>query len=148
VCVCFPSPPYLSQSQGMPLPIHHLYKHSQAPTSSRSLAGIMLYGTGYWGVTEANYFVVLGHFLSAAFGAKLWQGEYRHVLGWELPGGVALRRGDIALLMVLGGGVQQSFGCIYRTLESKVPPPPLQVAGCRYAALCKMICEVCLLSGH
>lgn len=90
----------------------------------------MLYGTGYWGVTEANYFVVLGHFLSAIFGAQLWQGEYRHVLGWELPYGIALRRGDVALLMVLGGGVQQSFGCIYRTVQSKVASLPAVGSEC------------------
>lgn len=90
--------------------------------ASPAVAGMMLYGNGYWGVTEANYFVVLGHFLSAAFGARLWEGEYRDVMGWELPFGLTLRRGDIAMLIVLGGGVHQSCGCIYRTLKSKVPP--------------------------
>ena len=83
-------------------------------------AGIMLYGTGYWGVTEANYLVIAGHFLSALFGAKLWEGDYRSILGWQLPYGLSLRRGDLNLLIVLGGGIQQSFGCIYRTLVDKV----------------------------
>ena len=80
----------------------------------------MLYGTGYWGVTEANYLVVAGHFLSALLGAKLWEGDYRSILGWQLPYGLSLRRGDLNLLLVLGGGLQQSFGCIYRTLVDKV----------------------------
>jgi ethanolaminephosphotransferase len=29
-------------------------------------SGIMLYGNGYWGVTEANYLMVLLHFFTAA----------------------------------------------------------------------------------
>ena len=82
-------------------------------------AGIMLYGTGYWGVTEANYLVVAGHLLSALFGAKLWEGECTNILGWQLPGGITLRRGDLNMVLVLGGGIQQSLGCILRTLESK-----------------------------
>lgn len=88
-------------------------------------AGIMLYGTGYWGVTEANYLVVAGHFLSALFGAKLWEGDYRSILGWQLPYGLSLRRGDLNLVLVLGGGLQQSFGCIYRTFVDKVSTLPL-----------------------
>lgn len=31
-------------------------------------SGIMLYGNGYWGVTEANYLMVLLHFFTAAAG--------------------------------------------------------------------------------
>lgn len=31
-------------------------------------SGIMLYGNGYWGVTEANYLMVLLHFFTAAVG--------------------------------------------------------------------------------
>ncbi len=80
----------------------------------------MLYGTGYWGVTEANYLVVAGHFLSALFGAKLWEGEYRSILGWQLPYDLTLRRGDLNLVLVLGGGLQQSLGCIFRILTDKV----------------------------
>ena len=84
------------------------------------LAGIMLYGTGYWGVTEANYLVVGGHFLSAIFGARLWEGDYSRLLGHELPYGITLRRGDLSLLLILYGGVHQSLGCIIRTLKAKV----------------------------
>lgn len=80
----------------------------------------MLYGTGYWGVTEANYLVVAGHLLSALVGARLWEGEYRSILGWQLPHGFYIRRGDINLVLVLGGGLQQSLGCIVRTLQDKV----------------------------
>lgn len=31
-------------------------------------SGIMLYGNEYWGVTEANYLMVLLHFFTAAVG--------------------------------------------------------------------------------
>lgn len=80
----------------------------------------MLYGTGYWGVTEANYLVVAGHFLSAIVGAQLWKGEYGRIFGWELPGGLVLRRGDLNLILVTYGGIHQSLGCIVRTLRGEV----------------------------
>lgn len=31
-------------------------------------SGIMLYGNGYWGVTEANYLMIALHFFTAAVG--------------------------------------------------------------------------------
>ena len=34
--------------------------------------GEMLYGNGWWGVTEANYTLVALHFASAAFGPRMW----------------------------------------------------------------------------
>lgn len=83
-------------------------------------AGIMLYGTGYWGVTEANYLVVAGHLVTAIFGPRFWGGDLRSILGWQLPYNISLRRGDLNLILVLGGGLQQSLGCILRTLANEV----------------------------
>lgn len=80
----------------------------------------MLYGNGYWGVTEANYLVVGGHLLSALVGARLWEGEYRNIFGWDLPNGIVLRRGDLNLILIIYGGLHQSMGCIVRTLKDKV----------------------------
>ena len=34
--------------------------------------GEMLYGNGFWGVTEANYTLVALHFVSAIFGPSMW----------------------------------------------------------------------------
>ena len=42
------------------------------------------------------------------------------MLGWRLPGGLALRRGDLNMLIVVYGGLQQGLGCILRTLSGKV----------------------------
>ena len=57
-----------------------------------ALAGLMLYGNGYWGVTEANYALVLIHFISATLGAGVWTTHvFEHVpspLLWHLPKGV------------------------------------------------------------
>ena len=85
----------------------------------------MLYGTGYWGVTEANYLVVAGHLVSAALSHKIWGGHLTHIAGWQLPFGLDLRRGDLNLILVVGGGIQQSWGCIYRTLSARVRRQPL-----------------------
>ena len=79
--------------------------------------GIMLYGTGYWGVTEANYLVVAGHFVSAALGAWIWEGEYRSFLGWQFPGGLTIRRGDINLVLVVGCGIQQALDASFEHLK-------------------------------
>lgn len=112
-------------------------KHPQAVLSVCQIlhAGIMLYGTGYWGVTEANYLVVAGHFVSALLGAWIWEGDYHSIFGWQLPGKLSIRRGDINLLLVVGGGIQQAFGCIYRTLESPVGLL-MQVATKKFAVPC------------
>lgn len=48
-------------------------------------SGIMLYGNGYWGVTEANYLMVLLHFFTAAVGPAVWQVNISKLLHFSLP---------------------------------------------------------------
>jgi ethanolaminephosphotransferase len=76
--------------------------------------GMMLYGNGLWGVTEANYAVVMVHYVTLAMGGAAWNSA---PLGWllrragaaealpaQLAGALcALRLNDIFLL---------AFGCM------------------------------------
>jgi ethanolaminephosphotransferase len=39
--------------------------------------GVMLYGNSYYGVTEANYTLVLVHFASAVLGPQMWRRRVR-----------------------------------------------------------------------
>jgi ethanolaminephosphotransferase len=45
------------------------------------LAGVMLYGNGYFGILEANYALATVHFISAALGAHFWT----DMLGFWFP---------------------------------------------------------------
>ena len=56
-------------------------------------SGIMLYGNGYWGVTEANYLMILLHFFTAAVGPGVLLGVMS-IGAW-----VGLRLPDIAALL-------------------------------------------------
>ena len=55
-------------------------------------SGIMLYGNGYWGVTEANYLMILLHFFTAAVGPGVLPGIMS--ITW-----VGLRLPDVAALL-------------------------------------------------
>jgi ethanolaminephosphotransferase len=92
-------------------------------------SGVMNYGTGYWGVLEANYLVVAGHWVTMLLGHQVWSGEYSSILGWQLPWGVTLRRGDLNLLLVLGGGTQQILGQIWHTMAIKRIRVPVKERG-------------------
>ena len=35
--------------------------------------GVMLYGNGFWGITEANYLLVLLHWITALYGPGIWR---------------------------------------------------------------------------
>lgn len=56
-------------------------------------SGIMLYGNGYWGVTEANYLMILLHFFTAAVGPGVLPG-LMSIAAW-----VGLRLPSIAELL-------------------------------------------------
>ena len=53
-------------------------------------SGIMLYGNGYWGVTEANYLMIALHFFTAAVGPGAAQ-----LL--NVPSKVGLVRGNVCV---------------------------------------------------
>jgi hypothetical protein len=43
------------------------------------------YGNGYWGVTEANYLLVVINWITAAVGPWLWASKVRDILHVKLP---------------------------------------------------------------
>ncbi|CAK0780569.1 hypothetical protein CVIRNUC_005097 [Coccomyxa viridis] len=78
-------------------------------------SGIMLYGNGYWGVTEANYLMILLHFFTAAVGPGFWGTGLGDLLGLQLPWPLhGLRLRHVLLLSVFCCGVQQFSGQAWR----------------------------------
>ena len=59
--------------------------------------GEMLYGNGWWGVTEANYTLVALHFASAIFGPRMWS---RLVV--DVAPGWLVKSAEKALALLIG----------------------------------------------
>lgn len=83
--------------------------------------GVMLYGNGYWGITEANYLLVLINWVTAAVGPWLWAAPLAKVLhvtppAW-LPHAVAHATvNQFIVAFVCTFGAQQLSGQIYRVI--------------------------------
>ncbi|CAL5221609.1 g3829 [Coccomyxa viridis] len=79
-------------------------------------SGIMLYGNGYWGVTEANYLMIALHFFTAAVGPGFWGINItqwiKAPLPWPIQDGLLLKH--VLLLSVFCCGVQQFSGQMWR----------------------------------
>ena len=93
-------------------------------------SGVMLYGNGWWGVTEANYTLVALHFVSAAFGARrVWSAP----LATLLPASVASNHprlvtllapyacNDALLACIYGCGVWQAAAVLGRVFVLRTP---------------------------
>ena len=93
-------------------------------------SGVMLYGNGWWGVTEANYTLVALHFISAAFGARAVFGRpltaaIPTALATRFPRLLTLAKPytctDGLLLCLYGCGVWQASAVIGRVFVLRSP---------------------------
>ncbi|KAK9829687.1 hypothetical protein WJX72_007350 [[Myrmecia] bisecta] len=89
--------------------------------------GNMLYGNGYWGLTEANYALVFVHFATAAFGPHIWTAHLSSLLPVKLP--VDIQINQLLLLAVGFFAALQSIGQIWRVLTAQQPSMPLHERG-------------------
>lgn len=83
--------------------------------------GVMLYGNGYWGITEANYLLVLINWITAAVGPWLWTSQLFEVLHMSppqwLPHSVAHATvNQFIVAFVATFGTEQLMGQIYRVV--------------------------------
>ena len=93
-------------------------------------SGVMLYGNRWWGVTEANYTLVVLHFISAAFGARrVWSAPLTNVLPASFasshPHIVKLLSpyacNDALLACIYGCGVWQAATVLGRVFVLRTP---------------------------
>lgn len=93
-------------------------------------SGVMLYGNGWWGVTEANYTLVALHFISAAYGARaVWATPLAKIMPATLAARFpALARfiapytcTDGLLTCIYGCGVWQAGAVLGRVFVLRTP---------------------------
>mmetsp|Transcript_16607 Transcript_16607/g.49684 ORF Transcript_16607/g.49684 Transcript_16607/m.49684 type:complete len:406 (-) Transcript_16607:348-1565(-) len=84
--------------------------------------GLMLYGNGYWGVTEANYLLVIINWITAAVGPWLWAAPAFDVLPfdppkWLHPRIASATVNEFVITFVVIFGLEQVVGQIYRVFK-------------------------------
>nr|QZD35611.1 CDP-ethanolamine:1, 2-diacylglycerol ethanolaminephosphotransferase [Lobosphaera incisa]QZD35612.1 CDP-ethanolamine:1, 2-diacylglycerol ethanolaminephosphotransferase [Lobosphaera incisa] len=89
--------------------------------------GNMLYGNGYWGLTEANYALVILHFATAAFGPHFWGTHLSSLVHMKLPIDVTVK--ESLLLAVSIFASMQVAGQLWRVLTRRHPPLPAPERG-------------------
>ncbi|KAK9844095.1 hypothetical protein WJX81_004397 [Elliptochloris bilobata] len=85
--------------------------------------GVMLYGNGYWGVTEANYLMVAVHLFTAAVGPGFWRWRVADMLHtkaapWPLRADAHIF--DVVLVVISGFAVQQIAGQVWRVFFTRI----------------------------
>ena len=83
-------------------------------------AGVMLYGNGFWGITEANYLLVLLHWITALYGPGIWRASLSDFvydkLHLKLP--VPVLVNDVLLMCIAGFAVSYTFAALIRVLTA------------------------------
>jgi ethanolaminephosphotransferase len=82
----------------------------------------MLYGNGYWGVTEANYLLIVINWVTAAIGPWLWASKIRDILhvtppSWLHPRLAEATVNEAVVTFVVTFGCEQLSGQIYRVFK-------------------------------
>jgi len=78
-------------------------------------AGMLFYGNKYWGITEANYLLVMLHSMTGYFGSEMWQADVATMLGIKLP--FTLLVNDCLLMFIAFFAISYSLAAFYRVLN-------------------------------
>ena len=81
----------------------------------QSHAGMLFYGTKYWGITEANYLLVLLHTATGFLGPSIWRADVAALLGIKLP--FTLLVNDCLLCFIAFFAISYSSAAFYRVLN-------------------------------
>ena len=78
-------------------------------------AGMLFYGNKYWGITEANYLLVMLHSMTGYFGPEMWRADVAAMLGIKLP--FTLLVNDCLLMFIAFFAISYSLAAFYRVLN-------------------------------
>lgn len=78
-------------------------------------AGMLFYGNKYWGITEANYLLVLLHIGTGYLGPSIWLADVAAMLDIKLP--FTLRVNDCLLVFIAFFAISYSLAAFYRVLN-------------------------------
>ncbi|KAL3137923.1 hypothetical protein ABBQ38_005170 [Trebouxia sp. C0009 RCD-2024] len=85
--------------------------------------GMLFYGTKYWGITEANYLLVLLHIMTGILGPEIWIADVAAMLNLKLP--FTLLLNDCLLVFIAFFAISYSSAAFYRVLNvDQVALPP------------------------
>ena len=76
---------------------------------------MLFYGTKYWGITEANYLLVLLHIMTGVLGPDIWRADVAAMLNLKLP--FTLLVNDCLLLFIAFFAISYSSAAFYRVLN-------------------------------
>lgn len=78
-------------------------------------AGMLFYGNKYWGITEANYLLVLLHIMTGYLGPSIWRADVAAMLDIKLP--FTLLVNDCLLVFIAFFAISYSLAAFYRVLN-------------------------------
>lgn len=85
--------------------------------------GMLFYGNKFWGITEANYLLVMLHSMTGYFGPDMWRADVAAMLGIKLP--FTLLVNDCLLMFIAFFAMSYSLAAFYRVLNvDQVTLPP------------------------
>ena len=76
---------------------------------------MLFYGNKYWGITEANYLLVMLHSMTGYFGPEMWQADVAAMLDIKLP--FTLLVNDCLLMFIAFFAISYSLAAFYRVLN-------------------------------
>lgn len=76
---------------------------------------MLFYGNKYWGITEANYLLVLLHIMTGYLGPSIWQADVAAMLDIKLP--FTLLVNDCLLVFIAFFAISYSLAAFYRVLN-------------------------------
>lgn len=95
--------------------------------------GMMLYGNGYWGVTEANYMIVFLHWTTALLGPQVWTARFADLTGLQIFGDH--RVNDLFLVVMWACGLSLGSQQMWRTLTAHHSVLPANERGAKALGL-------------
>ena len=76
---------------------------------------MLFYGNKYWGITEANYLLVLLHIMTGYLGPSIWRADVAAMLDIKLP--FTLLVNDCLLVFIAFFAISYSLAAFYRVLN-------------------------------
>ena len=111
---------------------HAALAEQQTPATVR--AGMLFYGNKFWGITEANYLLVMLHSMTGYFGPDMWRADVAAMLGFKLP--FTLLVNDCLLMFIAFFAMSYSLAAFYRVLNvDQVPVLAPALSTCFKATL-------------
>ena len=107
---------------------------------------MLFYGNRYWGITEANYLLVILHIMTGFFGPTMWRADVAAMLDIKLP--FTLRVNDCLLVFIAFFAVSYSLAAFYRVLQVDQVPLHVNFVPLRswpYVASYVTLCTHCLV---